>query len=78
MNYNKRPLFEFYLNVWFFRVHTALWRDVLNEDSRDYVMVFFDVRGRQREVLKGFTDPWINLFKFRLYQTGLRLLESHR
>lgn len=53
-----RPTFDLYLDLGILLIHTALWRDAWESDSRDYVMVHFEVWRTQ-------------IFRFRLYETGM-------
>ena len=56
-----RPTLDFHLDLGFLRLHTALWRDQYHMDSRDYVMLFFEFWGRE-------------IFRFRLYETGMSIM----
>lgn len=53
-----RPYLDFYLNLGVARIGTAIWRDALHTDCREYVMVRVEVWGHE-------------LFRFRLYETGI-------
>jgi hypothetical protein len=56
-----RPELELYINLGIMRLQTALWRDALHMDCRDYVMVFFEFWGYE-------------LFRFRIYETGMSIM----
>lgn len=57
-----RPLLDVWIDVGLLQIQTSLWRDNLNFDGREYVIV--DARLLRK---------WG--FRFRLYDTAMRIMD---
>lgn len=53
---------DFHLDLGIARVHTAIFQDSINTDARVYVALYFEIWKKE-------------IFRFRLYETGLSRYE---